>query len=592
MPDALALPLAPDAAPPPSLLRLVALGSVILGVFFLASTAARNSDLWLRFATGREIVEGHGALGSDPFAYTTSGVRWINPTWLSSVALYSLYSSLGGYAVVVAKACIFTATFVLIIMGARGARCWLPAAALTVLAAIASSTAIPVRPVIASYFLLSLTLWILLRRTSATRSLCRSYWVLLPVFALWANLDEWFFLGPVALIVFAVGQVVGGDSRLRSWLGIAVAGFAVCLLNPFFYRVFRLPPELGLIGIPQTLVGEAAVRALDVRPYDRSFFSPSPGVLNPAAIGFWVLAAISAASLARPAPFSRWTRGVLWAAFFALAILHARAIPFFAVVAAVLAGMSFPGCANSQRSGRRETLANAGLLLGTVAFVLAAWTGWLQTPPYGPRRLGSRTRSLPPPGGRTNRGLARLGNYPRMSGSLHFPRRPPITSFGSRGEKVFLDSRWDLYRDVAKDYEAVCEWCSRTPSSKATTDQDLEGKQILDRYKIGVVLVHDSDSSRSDVAVGWMAAQPASWEILAVSGRSVSFGWRPGGHSPQKVQFNLDRLAFDPDLVGARNCAAPYVRHWFEAFDHPAVPPARSTATWRSNTSNCSMGCD
>src|SRR5262249_42508247 len=50
--------------------------------FFLASFAARNTDLWLHLATGRALVEGKYQFGVDPFAYTTEGVYWVNNTWL------------------------------------------------------------------------------------------------------------------------------------------------------------------------------------------------------------------------------------------------------------------------------------------------------------------------------------------------------------------------------------------------------------------------------------------------------------------------------------------------------------------------------
>ena len=76
--------------------------------FLLASTPSRNSDLWLHLASGRSLVQGQTPRGTDPFASTTAGVFWVNPTWLSDTALYALYQLGDGRALVVAKAILVT----------------------------------------------------------------------------------------------------------------------------------------------------------------------------------------------------------------------------------------------------------------------------------------------------------------------------------------------------------------------------------------------------------------------------------------------------------------------------------------------------
>src|SRR5947208_7394745 len=59
--------------------------------FLLASTPARNSDLWLHLASGRSLAQGQTPRGTDPFASTTTGVFWVNHAWLSDLGLYELY---------------------------------------------------------------------------------------------------------------------------------------------------------------------------------------------------------------------------------------------------------------------------------------------------------------------------------------------------------------------------------------------------------------------------------------------------------------------------------------------------------------------
>src|SRR5262249_25711430 len=55
--------------------------------FLLASTPARNSDLWLHLASGRWLVQGHSPRGTDPFTSTAANVFWVNHTWLGDVLL-------------------------------------------------------------------------------------------------------------------------------------------------------------------------------------------------------------------------------------------------------------------------------------------------------------------------------------------------------------------------------------------------------------------------------------------------------------------------------------------------------------------------
>src|SRR5262249_8186744 len=92
----------------------------------------------------------------------------------------------------------------------------------------------------------------------------------------------------------------------------------------------------------------------------------------------------------------RWWRAVGWLAFFLLSAWHARAIPFFSVVAGPIAALNLqgfapPGCGTAPRlSGRRQRWSlggAAGTLLAGVVLLLLAWPGWLQAVPYEMRRV-------------------------------------------------------------------------------------------------------------------------------------------------------------------------------------------------------------
>src|SRR5437763_4021896 len=76
------------------------IGVVLLFAFLAASFVETGRDLWLHLATGRALAAGEYHFGSDPFAYTSEGIYWVNPSWLSDWLLYVLHSALGGSGLV------------------------------------------------------------------------------------------------------------------------------------------------------------------------------------------------------------------------------------------------------------------------------------------------------------------------------------------------------------------------------------------------------------------------------------------------------------------------------------------------------------
>src|SRR5439155_6857886 len=94
-----------------------------------------------------------------------------------------------------------------------------------VLALLVMSPQLRLDPAVVSLFFLGLTLWLLQRggrwlevpgrgvgAAPGEPLTWKDYWPLLPLFALWANLDEWFFLGPLTVGLYALGQSLQSDS--------------------------------------------------------------------------------------------------------------------------------------------------------------------------------------------------------------------------------------------------------------------------------------------------------------------------------------------------------------------------------------------
>jgi hypothetical protein len=313
--------------------------------FLLASFPARNSDAWRHLATGRALLQGSYHFGTDPFAYTTNGVYWANPSWLADVLAYGLYQAVGGTGLVILKALLIA-----LLAGVMLRTCWrrgagLPAALAVALAFVALIPYLALRPTCLSYLFLGLTCY-WLERTSGRapaadarpdwRRALGDYGALLVLFVLWANLDEWFLLGPLTLGLAFLGTLLQparagapADRGRVASLGLAtLAGLAVCLLNPHHFHVFRLPAVFGLSGakVAEDILGPGQV----ISPFQLEFLG---GRSFAAAVAYYLMALLGLLSFVVNLGAIRWGRAVIWLAFFALSAYRAAAVPFFAVVA-------------------------------------------------------------------------------------------------------------------------------------------------------------------------------------------------------------------------------------------------------------------
>ena len=303
VPDRIPLPpptTAPPQAPPRRRRSWLDAFLVLLVVgfaFLVASTPAHNSDLWLHLATGRALVHGQYHFGVDPFAQGTEHVYWANTNWLYDVLTYAVFQgfgALGGAALVLLKAVLVgVLALILARLGWCGRGLWAPAVG-AAWAVLALSPWLMLHPMIVSYLFLALTIYFLERphRPAPEDDLFAAkpvsfiaYWPLLPLFALWANLDAWFLLGPLTVALYLIGQVLqtkfGPDRDGRAVgkgetaaLGLALpACLAACLLNPHGVYAFLTPPaQLGLSPAAHVLEQDAAFQGLRLSPFQSAYY--------------------------------------------------------------------------------------------------------------------------------------------------------------------------------------------------------------------------------------------------------------------------------------------------------------------------------
>ncbi len=403
---------------------------VLLEAGILALFPVRNSDFWLHLATARNWVQGKNGFYDEPFSYTATNA-WVNHSWLYDLILYAGYQTIGGSALVVLKALLLVGlAWIMMQTRRRELGLWLPAV-FTALGMLALSPRLLFQPTIMSMLLLGATFALLMRR-EVRRPLSepeppkgknllppvpwlgerehRHLWLLPVLFALWVNLDSWFFLGPLVVGLMAIGAFVdemllGGKLvRPGEWkplLAVFGAGLVACLLNPYGIHALRLPGELASLEVIDKLKEDHDLSQLFYSPWQSEYFQDPEHRIERVTVtnmAFYPLFLLAFTAIVLNLVVGR---GWLWVlnrsrlrvgsvlvavGLLVLASYHARAIPFFAVVVAPLAALNFQefgarmfGIGPTQHGFWREwpVLGRGLSIVVALGLVLLSWPGWI-----------------------------------------------------------------------------------------------------------------------------------------------------------------------------------------------------------------------
>lgn len=578
---------------------------VLALAFLAASFLARNSDLWFHLATGRLLAKGQFSFGADPFSYTTLQAYWACHSWLFDLALYALHGLIGGAGLVVLKALLVTvlAGFLLNLRRPAGFR-WLPVLC-TTLAILAMSPRLLLQPSCVSYFLFGLTFWLLwrahARHEAGQRAGFLSFSVsLLLLFVLWANVDEWFLLGPLLAALFWLGERLRGQRVTPGWLPLA--GLVVCLLNPYTYHAFTLPDELSIVTWTSGLRNDPRFQSLFASPWQQEFLHAA-GRLNAAALAYFILTFLSAASFLLHRPALRDWRLLVWLPFAVLAAWQARTIPFFAIVAAPITALNGQDYLATRGIGLgwrfRSIAGRLTLALGLLALLALMWLGWLAGYDREDRHVAWGIEIEP-----SLQQAAETLDHWRSHGLLRdgervFTLAPEMAQYGAwfcPEEKNFFDHRYPLYPEAAREYETISrallpelEPARSSKSATASAEGAGDWRQLLRKRGVSIVVYYDRQPERLFGVLSRLAEDKDNWTLLHVAGQALIVGWnkaRPGGGFAP-LAFDPARLAFGPQDDAARReaPAAPDdgpaqlpSRRGF--WDRLARPPA--APTWES----------
>ena len=626
-----------DATPPPASVEPLTpawlvkadyflLALVLILCFFLGSFTATNPDLWMHLAIGQQISDGTFQFGVDTFSWLTGpvgdqpAVFWVHHSWLYSWLVYQLNATVGGEGLILFKALLFTlAVGLLSRVGWSESNRWFILICVA-MAAVAMSPRLTMQPIVFSILFLSSTLFLLDRASvfsypgEGAPPDTRWLWGLPMVFALWANFDSWFILGPIVLGVCWAARGLatrfpGVSAVPGKTLGqVFAVGLLACLANPFHVRVFQLPPELAYIGVtlgqsigltlPDAIfaagntlrafhradAGQAVLLSTwSLSPLSPVYWNPSVG-LNAAGLAYVPLMLLGLISFTlsayvpaeKKAPTLHLGRFLLWLLLAVLALVLHRVIVFWAVLAAPLTAMTLGDFLTWQHKtsavafeNRRKALQSARLL--SVPFFLLllfmAWPGWLHGSIEfsSPRRVAwgvHMDTSL-------ERALESLSDIqpgdanPKLFNvSLGVGDAAP-----SAGPKVkhAVDSRLALFsRDAKLFLAARAALMDQNKSADAWQD-------VFAKYGVRHVALTNLTNERAIIRLQYLLSAN-DWRIRFGDNRHVVFSWAGADQvwPTNTVIADLNRQAFGkvalshrPALDGASAALAP---NWFTLY--------------------------
>ncbi len=526
----------------------------------LVSYPVRHSDLWYRLAAGRDLTSGDWNMSAYPAA--------IRETWLFNTLVYLLHQRGGGAVLVGMKALVVGLTGISIFQLVRlQGGLWLPA--LVVAACmVALGQRVPLQPV----FLSCLSLvWVyrLLNREDQTEPsrFQEGLWIVL--FFIWAQVDVRVVLGWVVVALAWTGELIdrrqvptqdlpaAGRPRGR-WVrrGALLAVLAVvCWLNPVVWQT------ASLREMWETFSGLGEGRDV-LSPFQSSFFKGSGGY--PAGWSYHVVFLLGLGLLLSGAlrDDHAWRRWLPWFGLTALSAWDVSFIPWWAVWSGAVLGRQVVEEARRRMPdwSRRDFRPLQGVACcWMVGLIACAWPGWLQGPPFEPRRW---TLDLPESAERT---AALLAEW-QASGRLH----PQARGWHLHNETLAA-VRWFCPKVAAIGDRRVAEQLTEANTSLEQIDETMRALQA------NYVVVSGTDRSRLLQILERLVTDPRRWVLLGVVGDGAIFGWRdlmsPEAPRWTGTTWNMDEEAFvraAPVPPGSWDEARTWLQRWRRWFTVPA----------------------
>ena len=502
----------PSAEPTRTRFGAVALVAVALAVL-LSSGPAQQLEVWSHLARGRALVDGRPRPDRDPELLSPADERNAFVGVLYDLPLYAGYSVLGGAGVAALNAVLAGALAVIVVLTGRTAGRSTFGGIGAVLTLLGIAPWLGITPRLPSYVFLALLVLLLrnVRSASPGADPGRGRWLVPALIAVWANVDRWVVLGPLAIGLFAVGELLRGRGRVaRSLGGIFVTGLVASLLSPNHVTVWAPAHTVGW---------EASGPSLS--PFWPAWYRSGPPVVSAA---YALLVVFGLVAFRRDPEARAWAP--LWIVLLAAGAVWPVVAPFFAVVAGPVCafGLSVIGPkASGGRAKRRllSRLTRSGARLFPAVFaaalLVAAWPGWIVGPPYGRPEWALETddslRDAVHEIARW-RGAGLFG--PDERGLTLSPEVADYWSWFARGDRN--------ERPGGFDFATVRAGLLGTPPAPGRSSNDW--RAVLRDRGVSHLILHSGGDAPTEQVATQLAGAPDEWELLYLRGRTAVFGWR------------------------------------------------------------------
>ena len=194
-------------------LGALAVISVFCLIFITSHLAIFDLDIWLHLKSGQMIWQNRSVPQQDLFSFTLPAHPWIDHEPLFQLLSYIIYNA-GQSEWLILFACyvIFFSFFILFLIARKKIRSYFEIALLLFIAATASASRFNIRPDIFSVLFFALFIYIL--RFYSHKNVL---WLLIPLQILWVNFHGYFFLGPMLIMIFIIGEFLRKNLPVLPW---------------------------------------------------------------------------------------------------------------------------------------------------------------------------------------------------------------------------------------------------------------------------------------------------------------------------------------------------------------------------------------
>jgi len=462
--------------------------------FLLALFPLRSFDIWWHLTNARELVSGRGLPRENRYSFVCPEYEVVPTHWLFGLGAYLAHLLGGESALVLGKALLVAAAFLVAYVTSRRRSAGpVAAAAVVALAALASRKRFLERPHLLTMLGLAAFAHLLELYRSGSR---RAVWALPPLAALWANFHAGCLFGVGLVGLEAAGEAPSADAggrvrgELRRAVELAAAAGACALavmLSPALWHVYTY-------NIWHLRVGEV-VPLVEFRtslPWEQP--------------AFYLLLLAGAALLLADWRAARPAEILVFAIFGALAVYALREIPSFALLACPIVAPRV-----SAQWGRLRAPAARWLAAAERASAPALWALLLGFPPVAHFAGG--------PNGKFRIGLGvAQGFFPEL-GARFVERELPLDRrvFNDLAAGGYLAWNWYPRRQVFVD--------GRTNAYPPELLRELYRRRVTPELVEGVTRRYGIDAALLFFYKGenpfWGAFDPARWAVVSAEESSL-----------------------------------------------------------------------